>query len=764
MTDLYLLDSEKTKLTSYDELTSLVTSAPQQNKAEMSSLLESLNDPNISPQQTIERSRDVAQAVSQQMKAMKVSPTEFKAVLNDIPAHARGPLEDALKAVNVTPAYIAPTEKAGFDVVQPLTERPGKRADSVPHSKDSVILDLRKEPDAAVNGGQQPFNDTEARLDKLAGPELAHARGANDIRTTLDKMADAVKADFEQRGVPEGSRSVVIDAPAHLTGAMESAMERKGIAVLHAEFNGKVTEAASGLSGAEQRGMQAVRKAMGESKGLSDSAIRQELGSERLQSIGQNPKSLSEEKIAQVMNSRQESITDVSPRIAAVFEAARELPALEKPSQAQQKEVSPGVFENVESRTASVEKPSEPTTLSTRTRDEGRGDPLPPEKLGARLVQSYIMSTNHDTMKLDKGSKVSGVSMYIAVPGKYDNAPSEKYIAQNLGNDTLKDFAKNGIPHRELDAIANVLRTQANVKNGPAPDRLDAVHLREIAMNVRESANTRIEHNGQQLCTVSELRQELAKVNNYEAQARAQLKDVLPEKDFEKAFKQLKLETVKDIARNGVDQPLVQQLKTQMAQKNPDNPNWFKTEDSLNAITAAKEGRGRVLEVSQSFEGKKEHTGFRWNNVAYAKEGDEKGRPNMLSMNDVYSEMGKAVTALGREKEWNKRDLDYNRPQPEGMGNAPNKTEPIRETTTMEGSAKTLLQDSASLEKSEKLNSPSGALAEKGSTSQMGITNQSSLEKENDRSSSSSPDKENEKTDANKENQKSQSHERQRER
>lgn len=684
MADLYLLPSEQTQAAK-DDLRSVVTSAGAGAKAHVVNLLESFNAPGTTPQQTLETSRELASAVSQQLREQKLKPHEFKAVLNDVPAHARGALEDALKSVNVTPAYLAANDKGGLDVVNPVTDRALKRPNPVPATENSTTLDLRH-PDgpqgkAPADGSswQEPLVEP---IKANLGPDVEQVRDVAELRTRMEAVAVAAKEVFDRDKTPEDARRAVIEVPAHLTGAMESALARQGITAVHAQQRDGVThEGATLHSGAEQRGLKTVRDAFGaEGKGVSDNQIRQALGPERLQDLGRDPKMLTAEAIEQALAARTETINEGNRRVNAVLEAAQTVSrppltlareAVETPEAVgpHKPEVNRAVLKELESEPRAPR--SEPSTVSTLDRGSADRDAKAPTnaQIGAEMLRSYIATTSPGGIHVKNGNSLEdGTRTYIGVvrdptpnriiskSGKVDVgwlvvdsfkmamdklegrviAPTEKEIEKHIGRETLESFTKHGVPHRELDALSNKLAAAAERQGVAAPDKLDAVHLRQVAMDLKTDPSTVVRHNGQTLGTVGELRQELTKVNAMEAQARDQLRGVLPEKGFDAAFKQLDLRTVQDIAKNGVDHGLVTQVKAQMQEKASNNPGWFKTADALNAISAARSGLPGPNLIS---------TGATVEGTRYA------GAAIMVSVQDVRNEVAVAARTLGREKD-----------------------------------------------------------------------------------------------------------------
>jgi stage V sporulation protein SpoVS len=681
MADLYLLPSEK-KHASKDELRSVVTSSGLDSKARIANLLESLSARDISPQRTLETSRELASAVSQQLREQKAKPQEFRAVLNDVPAHARGALEDALKAVNVAPSYLAPTEKGDLEVLPAMTDKAAKRPTPVMHDDRSEPLDLR--PSATPDG---PLRE---ELDKRLGGPAAVVRDTATVRANVEAVATAAREAFDAAGTPLGARSVIIESPAHLTGSLESALERQGIAVLHAQDHGGFAQSATTMAGAEQRGLKAVRDAFGaEGKGVSDNQIRQALGADRLQDLGRDPKALSEQAIEQALAARPETINESNRRVNAVLEAAQTVsrPPLALPRESVDTPEAMGPHKPAVDRAAIKElepepqqQRREPASVSTLDRGDSRGEAKPPTdaQIGTEMLRSYIATTSPGGISVKNGAKLEdGTRTYVGVvrdptpnriiskSGKVDvgwlvvdgfkmamdklegrvTPPTEKEIDKHIGRDTLESFAKEGVPHRELDALSNRLAEAAERQGLPAPDKLDAVHLRQVAMDLRTDPTTVVRHNGQAIGTVGELRQELSKVNTLEAQAREQLRGVLPEKGFDAAFKQLDLRTVQDIAKNGVDHSLVSQVKAQMQGKASENPGWFKTADALNAISAARSGLSGPSLIS---------TG-----ATVAEGRRHEGAAVMVSVQDLRAEVATAVRTLGREKDWDVAALDY---------------------------------------------------------------------------------------------------------
>jgi hypothetical protein len=650
-------------------------------------LLASLSASDITPERTLETSRNLAAAVSQELRDQKLKPNDFKAVLNDVPAHARGALEDALKSVNVTPAYLAQNEKNGFDVVKPLTDRAVTRPNP-PAGAEQIGLSAVAAERSALSSRQSDVQPAKASL----GPETEQLRSIDELRNRLSAVAAELKAEFDRAETPAGARQAVVDVPAHLTGAMESALARQGITAVHAqERSGALVEGATLHAGAEQRGLKTVRDAFGaEGKGVSDNQIRQTLGSERLQDIGRNPKMLTPESVETALAARPETIHETNRRVNAVFEAAQTVsrPPLELPREAQTTPDSMGphlpVLKRAELKELEPEQrlqQSEPKSVSTLDRGSANGEKPPTNaQLGTEMLRSYIATTSPGGINLKNGAKLEdGMRTYVGVvrdpaqnrimnkSGKVDIGylvvdgaklamekldklegrvppPTEKEISTHIRRETLEAFAKEGVPHRELDALSNKL-TEAAARHGvPPPDKLDAVHLRQTAMDLKVDSNAVVTHKGQALCTVSELRQELAKVNTMESQAREQLRGVLPEKGFDAAVKQLDLRTVQDIAKNGVDRNLVSVLKAQMQEKNSGNPGWFKTADALNAISAARSNLSgsSVISTSASVEGKR-----------------YEGASVMVAVDDMRQEVATALRTLGREKDWDVQALQY---------------------------------------------------------------------------------------------------------
>jgi len=703
MADIYLLPSEQSYAASRDELRSVVTSAGNDAKGRVSDLLSSLSSPNITPERTLETSRELASAVSQELRDQKLKPHEFKAVLNDVPAHARGALEDALKSVNVTPAYLSSNEKTGFDVVSPVTDKAMKRPNpiSAPEPQSTAAradtpLDLRG-PDAPVGrtpeGGAWSVESTERLVKANLGPDVEQVRNVDEIRNRINAVATAAKEAFDRDGTPEGSRQAVVDVPAHLTGAMESALARQGITAVHVqERDGAMLEGATLHSGAEQRGLKAVRDAFGpEGKGVSDNQIRQAVGAERLQDLGRDPKVLTAEAIEKALASRPETINESNRRVNAVLEAAQSVSrpplalareAVEAPEAVgpHKPELNRGQLKELEPEPR-VQR-NEQASISTLDRGGEKGEKQPPTnaQIGNEMLRSYIATTSPGGINVKNGAKLEdGMRTFraevrdptpnriISKSGKVDIGwlvvdgarlamdklegrvapPTTQEIDKHINRSTLESFAQHGVPHRELDALSNQL-SEASARAGvPAPDKLDAVHLRQAAMDLKVDPSTVIRHKGEVLGTVAELRQELSKVNSLEAQAREQLRGVIPEKGFDAAFKQLDLRTVEDIAKNGVDRNLVSVVKVQMQEKSPNNPGWFKTTDALNAISAARSdlSGSSLIATSASLEGKRHG-----------------GATVMVAVQDMRGEVANAVRTLGREKEWDMDALKYGEP------------------------------------------------------------------------------------------------------
>lgn len=709
MADIYLLPSEQTQALSKDELRSVVTSAGTDAKGRVSDLLNSLSKDNLTPERTLETSRELASAVAQELRDQKFKPQDFKAVLNDVPAHARGALEDALKSVNVTPTYLAANDKNSFDVVNPITDRAMKRPNPAlaiesqgPTPKLEGPLELRDVAEAAgrtpEGGAGQPVS-VEQSVKATLGPDVEQLRSVDDLRNRVNAVAMEAKEAFDRNGTPEGARQAIIDVPAHLTGAMESALARQGITAVHVqERDGAVLESATLHSGAEQRGLKAVRDAFGpEGKGVSDNQIRQALGAERLQDLGRDPKILTAESIEKALVARPETINETNRRVNAVFEAAQSVarPPLTVAREALDTPEAMGPHQPVLNRSELKElapEPGslrkEPAALSTIDRGNSREEKQPPTnaQMGNEMLRSYIASTSPGGIDVKNGSKLEdGMRTYVGVVrdptpnrimGKGGNLdigylvvdgarlamdklegrvapPTEKEIEKHISRETLASFAKEGVPHREIDALHNKL-TEASARLGvTAPDKLDATHLRQAATELKNDPSTVIRHKGEVLCTVGELRQELAKVNSMEAQAREQLRGVLPEKGFDAAFKQLDLRTVQDVAKNGVDRNLVSVVKVQMQEKSPDNPGWFKTSDALNAVSAARSNLSgpSLISTSATAEGKR-----------------YEGAAVMVSVQDMRQEVATAVRTLGREKDWDVVALEYGEP-PKWSGN-----------------------------------------------------------------------------------------------
>lgn len=710
MADLYLLPSEQTQAVSKDELRSVVTSAGNDAKGRVSDLLSSLSAENLTPARTLETTRELASAVSQELRDQKLKPHEFKAVLNDVPPHARGALEDALKSVNVAPVYLAENAKNGYDVVNPVTDRAMKRANPASGAEQEAAstkeapLDLRH-PEAS--GGRTPergawsLESTEKLVQANLGPDIEQVRNADELRNRMNAVATAAKEAFDKNGTPESARQAVIDVPAHLTGAMESALARQGITAVHVqERDGTLLEGATLHSGAEQRGLKAVRDAFGaEGKGVSDNQIRQALGSERLQDLGRDPKVLSTEVVEKTLASRPETINESNRRVNAVLEAAQSVsrPPLAVAREALEAPDAMGPHKPVLNRAELKElepeprvQRSEPASISTLDRGGEKGEKQAPTnaQIGNAMLRSYIATTSPDGLKVKNGARLEdGTRTYVAevrdpTPnrifdknGKLDFGwlvvdgarlaldklegrvapPTTKEIEKHISRDTLESFAKQGVPHRELDALSNKLADAAARAGVSAPDKLDAVHLRQAAMDLKADPATVVRHKGVDLCTVGELRQELAKVNALESQAREQLRGVLPEKGFDAAVKQLDLRTVQDIAKNGVDRNLVTVLKVQMQEKSSNNPGWFKTTDALNAISAARSGLSgtNLISTSATAQGKR-----------------HEGSAVMVSVEDLRSEVATAVRTLGREKDWDVVALEYGE-TPKFSGNGP---------------------------------------------------------------------------------------------
>ena len=645
MADLYLLPSEQTSVQSRDELRSAATSASSATKTRIVNAMDALANKDSTPEKTLESSRELAGAVFQQLREQKFKPNEFKAVLNDVPAHARGAVEDALKSYQIAPTYLAPKENGrDFDVVNAQTDKATKRPNPAQFDGATTPVDLRSIPAAPAENGAKESAAVGALLQ-----ETANTRVVADIRTNVEQIASAAKAHFDQAGVPEGSRAVVVNAPPHLTGALESALERKGIAAFHGNENtNEVTRGATTHSGAEQRGLQTVREGFGpEGKGVSDSQIRQAVGSERLQALGQNPKALSAEAIQQVLDNKPETITEINRKVNAVLEVAQ---TFELKSDVGPNAATAGVEKAlpVVRDSASSIKVLEPETTSTNKRPadivtrapekEGQAPAPTKSQVGADMLRSYMVEATPEAMKAKSGIKLDGMSTFVGMQNMKIDIPTEKDIAKHIDKATLESFARDGVPHRELESLNSFLSSRAAQAGAQsAPDRLDSVHIRQVAMNLKSDPTTQIRHEGKVIGTVAEIRQELSKVNTLESQAKEQLRGVLPEKGFDTAFKQLDLRAVQDIAKNGVDRALVEQVKTQMNQKAPNNPGWFKTTDAINAISTAKsELSGKQLvSTSMVFEGK---------NDKYD------GAAVMLKVSDLRSQVQQAEKALGREQ------------------------------------------------------------------------------------------------------------------
>ena len=643
MADIYLLPSDQTSAQSRDELRSATTLASASTKVRISNALETLSNKETTPERTLEASRELAGGVFQQLREQKLKPHEFKAVLNDVPAHARGPVEDALKSVQITPTYLAPKENnQGFDVVNSMTDKASKRPNPVPFSPEAKPVDLK-----AMSAIQAENSAKEPTTVAAVLQETGNTRTLADIRSNIEQVAASAKAHLDQAGVPEGSRGVVVNAPPHLTGALETALERKGIATFHPnEKTGELQRGASAHSGAEQRGLQAVRDGFGtEGKGVSDNQIRQAVGSDRLQALGQDPKVLNNEAIQKVLDNRPETLTEVNRRVDAVLETAKtvelktDVNSAEKAAEKQKD--GPLKVEAADSaRTVTVtmdfDKKSVPS-IDTRARGPEGAAPAPTKsQIGADMLRSYIVEATPDSMKA-KSVSLQGMTGYIGVQ-KLSVAPAtERDISKHIEKATLESFARDGVPHRELESLNAFLSARAAQTGAKEmPDRLDAAYFRQVAMDLKSDPSIQVRHEGKVIGNVAEIRQELSKVNALEAKSKEQLREVLPEKGFDSAMKQLDLRTIQHIADKGIDRALVEQVKAQLNEKLPANSPKFKTTDALNAISAAKsELSGKQLVgTSLAYDSKNE----KFADAAV-----------MLKVSDLRNHVERAEKSLGRE-------------------------------------------------------------------------------------------------------------------
>lgn len=267
-----------------------------------------------------------------------------------------------------------------------------------------------------------------------------------------------------------------------------------------------------------------------------------------------------------------------------------------------------------------------------------RASPVTPEDRGRSMAMSYLANGYQSDLDF---SKVRGTKDFYSAhvrdgkPGGYkqlegefratvakiaggpepakDRVFTKEEVDSVLGKKAFSDFAKNGIPFRQADAVHALLdsrRSSAGIKEGP--DKLDALKFVVESSNTKELDNTRIQSNGKDLATLGEVRQELSKLRSMEEKVKSDLQKNYGDKEAGRIMKSLDLPTVQHLAEKGLNKQEIEAFKAHMNERSPGgNKNWFRTEDALNSVAAINRGSetDKMLGLTASLTGGKKIDG-----------------------------------------------------------------------------------------------------------------------------------------------------------
>jgi hypothetical protein len=481
----------------------------------------------------------------------------------------------------------------GVELQEPANLRAAQRTGAEHAEERKVSLDMNQPSERLQNAMAAAF-------------ERAGVRTTEEVRSATRDVAEAVVNDLKSQGTNPKEAAVVVNAPAGLTSALETELEKRGVATLHATENGPVR--GSNIASAEEiRGLNQLRSALPDNgRGMSDQALRDQVASAALREIGSLPRAEREQaaqEVAQKLNlglARGEAAS-IGAGASEKQAPAAPVAAAEGPSTpaATPAPAAPELAEQATEalrQTAAQAAPAAPQAPVAAA--EAAAPVRPSAELGEPLLgepsQVQLGSTPAGRGTPEK-LQARGSMAVDSITADYGEKTNEKL----LSDVSLQTFGRNGIDRREVQVVLEVLKDKFEQKGLGEPGAMNAlVGLANAVETEAVKDRTMLKSEGVGVVRVSELREALTEFHKTQFKAETALESVgLNSAAASKTANALSVDAVRMVAREGVDKVNAQAFRNELSNLQTDGSK-ASLADALNVMAAARDGKDLAVPLS----------------------------------------------------------------------------------------------------------------------------------------------------------------------